>query len=124
MWVDLKRIAYPYSKEFPTCGLYKGTKFLIGVPNGFVPEYTIAGADLERLDKAKDHKTLTHMLDKGFVPQGEQVEERIMWRGYKSILSFLVKKGYLEKGPTERLFDCSLPERQNEFPRNYIQFKT
>lgn len=123
LWVDHSKIAYPYSKEYPTCGLYSYEKFLMGVPNKFVPEWTVSGADMERMLKRDQHDEVNYMLDKGFIPEGKNIEERLLWRGYRAILSSLCRLGYINKSKAEKIFRCEIQPKRMEFPRNFVQLK-
>lgn len=122
LWVDLSRIAYPYSKLYPTCGLYHYDKFVMGVPQKHVPEWTVAGVDMERMVKQGQDDELKKMLKDGFIPADGSVEEKLMWRGYKAILASLCRQGYISQRKTEKVFRCRIAPRQMEFPRNFIQF--
>lgn len=123
LWIDYKNIAYPYSKEYPTCGLYLNEKFIMGVPHKWVPEWTVAGADLAKLDRLKRHETLKTMLNKGFIPEGELVEERLLWRGYRAILASLCRQNIISTERAQKIFRCEITPNRKEFPRNFIQME-
>lgn len=121
LWVDYQKIAYPYHKDYPTCGLYKETTFIMGVPNKFVPEYTVAALNFNRI---KNDTELLMCLDRdGLPPEGKELDERILWRGYKSILARLANDGYIDRSKAQKLFKCELPERQKEYPRNFVHLE-
>lgn len=123
LWVDHSKIAFPYSKEYPTCGLYIDEKFIMGVPQKFVPEWTVAGVDMERMVKKNQNDELDYMLDKGFIPEGKDIEERLLWRGYRAILSHLCKLGHIDKSRAEKSFKCEITPGRKEYPRNFVQLK-
>lgn len=123
LWVDHKNIAYPYLKEYPTCGLYINDRFIMGVPHKWVPEWTVAGADLLKLDRLKRRATLDRMIDYGFIPEGDTVEERLLWRGYRAILASLCRQGIINKEKAEKIFRCEITPNRKEFPRNFIQME-
>ncbi len=121
LWVDLSKIAYPYSREYPTCGLYKDKKFLIGVPQKYVPEWTVSGVDFKKLTKSKKFEDIVDILDKGFIPEGSNIEERLLWRGYRSILAHLCRLGHIDRQKAQKLFHCEITPNRMEFPRNFVQ---
>lgn len=125
LWVDHSRIAYPYHKDYPTCGLYCGTKFIMGVPQKFVPEWTVGGADLKILEKRKRYEDLEYMLEKGFIPEGKEdsIEERILWRGSRAILASLARDRYIDERKVHSVFGFYIEKNRMQFPRYYVQLE-
>lgn len=121
LWVDHEKIAYPYHKDYPTCGLYLNTKFIMGVPQNFVPVYSVMGTDLMRLEKIGDIETLNYIDDYGFLPEGKNLEERILWRGAKPILASLARQGYIDEYKVSKYFGFHIYKKQMEYPRFFIQ---
>lgn len=125
LWVDHTKIAYPYSKDYPTCGLYCNDRFVMGVPQKFVPEYTIMGADLKRLEEKGEKETLAFMLDKGFLPEGrDDIEERILWRGSRAILASLARDRYINEDLVYKHFGFHIEKNRLQFPRYYIHLES
>lgn len=134
LWVDYSRIAYPYSQEYPTCGLYHNKEFIMGVPQLWVPEYTVSGVDMLKLQKDGRHDVIKKLLTTGFIPvdvmatpEGHfkyesSCEEKLLWRGYKAILASLIRRRLIDWDKAEKIFGCTLIPGQMEFPRNFIQF--
>ncbi len=124
--VDHTRIAYPYSRDYPTCGLYHDQQFIIGVAQKFQPEYTVAGVDLSHLEKRDEFELIEEILETGFIPDDlkERIPEKILWRGYKSILSHLCRINLINREEAQKAFRCEIFPLKLEYPRNYINFPT
>ncbi len=120
--VDHTRVAWT-DPEYPECGLYFGNKYLFGVPQGFVPVYSIAGIDFNSLVLRDDFETINYVDRYGFCPNGKQNLEAVLWRGQKVILSELCRRGLINREKAQKEFKIEFYERQLEYPRLYVQRK-
>jgi len=112
-------------------GLYLGAKYIFGVPHREVHEHSTFGVDTKTLrqhgyrglpdnDKGK-------FLDFDFVSKVRKenpkaIEDRILSRGYRFILSKLVKFGHISKTKAEKIFGVTLePDKpDNAWIRRYL----
>jgi hypothetical protein len=115
-------IVYPH-KDYPICGLYSGLqhRYIMAVPQHFVPKYSIAGVDLKKLVKDGKESTAASIIEKGITPDGVEVPEELLWRGYLAILTELCRKGLIDRTKAQREFKCDLPSNRLEYPKHYIQ---
>ncbi len=118
--IDIDRIAYPYSQDYPTCGLYCDNKYLMAVPQYFVPKYTICAVNFNNLVKFNRFEEIKHINEYGFIPEGKDITERLLWRGYKAILNSLIRTKYLTEDGVKREFRFAPEKGRLEFPRNFI----
>jgi len=121
--VDHERIAWTHP-EYPECGLYYGTQYLYGVPQYFVPTYSIAGVNFEVLKKRDEFETIKYLDKYGFCPPGKENLEEVLWRGAKAILTDLARRGLIDIKAACREFNLELFLRCPEYPRNYVQHVT
>lgn len=121
--VDYDRIAWTHP-DYPECGLYYGNKYIYGVPQFFVPVHSIAGVNMEALQKRDDFDTLKYMDKYGFCPSDKQTLEEILWRGQKAILSDLCRRGYISEEKAKKEFKLDFFTRQFDYPRIYVQHIT
>lgn len=121
LWADRQRAVCPRHPDYPTCGLYDGHKFIMGVPQNYAPANSVAGVNMEQLLRFRKHDTIKYILDKGLRPEGSTIEERVLWRGYRMILAHLVRLKLIDKSKAEKLFDIEIQPNRAEFPRNFIQ---
>lgn len=118
--VDDSRIAYTHP-EYPECGLYYGQKYLYGVPQYYVPEYSIAGINFELLQKQDQFDTIAYVDKYGFCPPGKYNLEEILWRGSRWILADLCRRGYIDPKKARREFKFDIYPNRHEYPRHYVQ---
>lgn len=121
--VDHDRIAWTHP-EYPECGLYYGKKYLFGVPQYFTPEYSIAGVNFKTLQRLDDFETIKYLEKYGFCPKGKETIEEILWRGSRTILSDLCRRGYITKEQVAKEFKFDIYPNRIDYPRNYVQHET
>lgn len=121
--VDDERLAQT-NPEYPECGLYHGKQYLYGVPQYFVPTYSIAGINFEALQTRDDFETIEYVEKHGFCPKGKEHLEEILWRGAKAILTDLARRGLIDIQKAAKEFNLELYLRCPEYPRNYVQHIT
>lgn len=115
IWIDVNRESRQRDSEYPTAGMYLGDRFLMGVPHIEVPEFSVSALDFNKMTIDGRFEELDEALETGFHP-----EEKILWRGWRAIVSSLIRQGYVDKTKAERLFDTHFNTQQKEFPRNFI----
>lgn len=81
LWIDESNRSYNADKENGHSGLYYKDKMLLGVPHQFLPEFSV-------VDETN----------------------HIVRRGWRPLLIFLVKGGYIDKRRTEKLIGRRLDE--------------
>ena len=121
--VDHERIAWTHP-EYPECGLYYDGRYLYGVPQYFVPVYSIAGVNFNILKLRDDFETVKYLDKYGFCPPGKVGLEEILWRGAKTILSDLSRRGLIDPTKAKKDFRLDFSPNQVEYPRHYVQHVT
>ena len=116
LMVKNESIIWSGLEEYPIVGLYNGQKFLMAIPRVYVPEYSIAGVNLKTLERWEPEKY------KEVMKTGHCDKERIVLRGWKAILTSLVRQGCVDKDKTEKLFyRFHYEQNRSEYPRTYVQ---
>ena len=101
---------------YPIVGLYCNQKFLMAIPRTYIPEYSIAGVNLKRLERREPEKY------KEAIKTGHCDNEKILIRGWKAIINSLVRQQYIDRNRTEKLFyRFHYEENRKEYPRAFIQ---
>jgi len=121
LWADTERSASVYGH--PTRGLYNGTKFIMGIPHYYIPIHSTSAINMERLKSLGKLEVLKTARDQGTLPQdegGEEVPERLLVRGQKSILSHLLRSHLIDRHKAEKIFRITLEPNRIWFPRNFI----
>lgn len=118
--VDRTRIAYPYSKDYPTCGLYHGNKFVMGIPQYYVPKNTVAAVNFKKLIDRNKFATIAFIEKYGFFPEYDKHDERLLWRGYMAIISSLIRQKYVTYQQASKYFHPECRACITEWPRNYV----
>lgn len=115
MWVDVNRESSQRDPEYPTAGLYIDDKFIMGVPHNYVPEYSIAALDFNMMIREGKYKELNKALETGYCE-----DEKILWRGWRAIVSGLIRLEYCTKEKAEKVFNTHFNTHTKEYPRNYV----
>ncbi len=123
LWIDHTKISYPYLKEYPTCGLYLDTKFIAGVPQYFIPEYSVAGIDLQQMADRHHHDFYNEIIKTGLIPEHNphRYSDRLLWRGSRVILAALTLRGNIDQYKAQKLFRHDIHPRRLDFPKHYVQ---
>lgn len=130
LWVDVDHQITPYHKDFPHAGLYHNDTYIMGVPHNEVPEYTLTainGYRLSMLDYPVGNMSggSGKFYDSDFIENIRAkdpgaIEERILAKGYKAIISELVKRNLVPRRKASHIFRCDLDPSRNIFPKRYI----
>lgn len=117
LWVDTDRRANPYQyDDYPCAGLYSGTKFITATPHIHVPEYSWAAINFINTPREE----LDQVLKTGMLPEDGHLPFRLLWRGWRVIVSSLIQQGLVNREQAEKEFRFKYYEKRTEFPKHFI----
>jgi len=129
IWADTKHTVCHYHKDFNWCGLYIYDTYIMGVPQQYIPEYSILGIDGIDLVKRglvtsefTGSSGLYYDYDKIIAIHSKlpQMSSRILAKGYRAILATLCKAGYIDKDKAQKVFGITIEPTRTKFPARYI----
>jgi hypothetical protein len=128
--IDCEHQVTPYHKDWPMAGLYVDNKYIMGVSHQEVPEFTLIAINGRKLRAAgypvgdmigKSNK----FFDSDFIENirkkdPDALDERVLAKGYRSILAELVKRKAIDKMQAEFLFGVTIEPNRPTFPKRYL----
>ncbi len=134
LWVDLEKISYPYSMDYPTCGLYlngkrssdsRPMKYLGSVPQYYIPRLGRIGLNLKKFETTFGLEKLAELEKTGFLPEGcEEFSHHILWRGWHTIVKSLCLQKIVDQSKAEKIFNCSFTPLTSANPTHWVHLET